>query len=75
MAGSRGARSLFGKALARISLAARRWWLLSSPKLDGADLPNSARGATIAFLERDRPDEPRAGDAYGDASIVPMADA
>jgi hypothetical protein len=31
--------------------------------------------ATIALLESDRPDAPRAGDAYGDISITPPAGA
>jgi hypothetical protein len=34
-----------------------------SPKLSGASPPNRASRATIAFLESDRPDAPRAGDA------------
>jgi hypothetical protein len=41
-----------------------------SPKLSGAAPPNRARRATIAFLESDRPDAPRAGDAYGDVRIA-----
>jgi hypothetical protein len=30
----------------------------------------SPAAAAIAFLERDRPDRPQAGDAFGDISIV-----
>ena len=47
--------------------------LARSPELSDAAPPNRASRATIAFLESDRPDAPRAGDAYGDASIVPIA--
>ena len=39
------------------------------PKLSGASPPNRASCATIAFLESDRPDVPRAGDAYGDIPL------
>ena len=42
--------------------------LLVSPKLSGAGRPNRASCAAIASLESDRPDRPRAGDAYGDIS-------
>jgi len=45
--------------------------LVLSPKLSGAAAPNRASRATIAFLESDRPDAPRAGDAYGDLPIAP----
>jgi hypothetical protein len=41
-----------------------------SLKLSGAVLRNRAAGATSAFLESDRPDGPRADDAYGDAGVV-----
>ena len=34
--------------------------------------PNRASRAAIAFLWSDRPDAPRAGDAYGDATIAPV---
>ncbi len=40
--------------------------LVHSPKLTGAAPPNRASRATIAFLESDRPDAPRADDSYGD---------
>ena len=40
-------------------------------QLSGAAAPNRAGRATIAFLESDRPDAPRAGDAYGDLPIAP----
>jgi hypothetical protein len=40
--------------------------LLRPPKLSSAAPPNRATGATIAFLESDRPEGPRASDAYGD---------
>jgi len=40
--------------------------LVLSPKLSSAVPLNCASRATIAFLESDRPDAPRAGDAYGD---------
>jgi hypothetical protein len=43
---------------------------LSSPKLSGAVPPNRASRATFAFLESNRPDAPRAGDAYGDEAFV-----
>jgi hypothetical protein len=39
-------------------------------KLDVPVPPNRANCATIAFLERDRLDAPRASDAYGDIVIV-----
>ena len=47
-----------------------------SPKLSGAAPTNHASHTTIAFLESDRADAPRAGDAYGDdpaAPAVPMS--
>jgi hypothetical protein len=40
------------------------------PKLSGAAPLNRASRATIAFLKSDRPDAPRAGDAFGDRVIV-----
>ena len=40
------------------------------PKLRGAAPLDRASHATIAFLESDRPDRPRAGDAYGDGRVV-----
>jgi hypothetical protein len=40
--------------------------LLQPPKFGGAGPPNRASRATIAFVESDRPDEPRAGDSCGD---------
>ena len=40
------------------------------PKLSRAVLRNRATCATIAFPESDRPDGPRAGDAYGDEGAV-----
>jgi hypothetical protein len=45
---------------------------VQSPKLSGAAPPNRASRATIAFLQSDRPDATRAGDAYGDIAIVPF---
>jgi hypothetical protein len=44
--------------------------LARSPELSDAPPPNRASRATIAFLESDRPDAPRAGDAYGDIWIA-----
>jgi hypothetical protein len=44
--------------------------LLLPPKLSGAAPPNRASRATIAFLESNRPDAPRPGDAYCDDWIA-----
>jgi hypothetical protein len=64
------ARSLRRKAGVRISTAPSSPSLALSPKLSSAAPPNRASRATIAFLESDRPDAPRAGDAYGDIPSV-----
>ena len=64
-------RALLRKAGVRILIAASSSSLVLSPKLSSAAPPNRASRATIAFLESDRPDRPRAGDAYGDVPIVP----
>jgi hypothetical protein len=63
-------RALLGKATVRISIARRNSPLALSPKLSGAAPPNGASRATIAFLESDRPNTPRAGDAYGDVPVA-----
>jgi hypothetical protein len=57
---------LSGKAHVRFSATPGGCWLADSPKLSGAAPPNRASRETIAFLESDRPDAPRAGDAYDD---------
>jgi hypothetical protein len=55
-------------AIARSSTLAR---LRShSPKRSSAGQQDTATRATIAFLESDRPDAPRAGDGYGDQAQV-----
>jgi len=43
-----------------------------SPELSVAVPRNQLPRATIALLKSDRPDAPRAGDAYGDISITPV---
>ena len=43
---------------------------LLSPKLSSAPPPNRATRATIAFPESDRPDRPRAGDAFATHSAL-----
>ena len=44
--------------------------LSQSPKLSSAVQPNRVDYATIPFLESDRPNEPRAGDACGDKAMA-----
>jgi hypothetical protein len=46
--------------------------LVQFAQLSDAAPANRARRATIAFLESDRPDPHRAGDAFGDESIAPV---
>jgi hypothetical protein len=60
------------EALAGIEADGRVGGRSDSPKLSGAAPPNRASRATIALLESDRPDAPRASDAYGDVALVAL---
>ena len=44
-----------------------------SPKRQRCGLAEPRHCETIAFLESDRPDGPRAGDAYGDDAVLPAS--
>ena len=67
----RGPRDLVSRKSRRLGRCQRRWETPGSAQTHRcASRPNRATRATIAFPESDRPDRPRAGDAYATASVV-----
>ena len=67
----RGPRDLVSRKSRRLGRCQRRWETAGSAQNSPVGLrPNRATRATIAFPESDRPDRPRAGDAYATAAVV-----